>query len=445
MNLLRLSWKNIRIKPLSTFLSLLLFGLGVGIIVLLMLLNTQLKEQFDRNLAGVDMVVGAKGSPLQLILSSIYHIDNPTGNITLRDVRILEKHPSIAPLIKRTIPLALGDSYKGFRIVGTEASYVELYDSVAFAESPLWDKLNEVTIGHKVAQDLGLRVGDTFQSTHGLMEEGEAHEGHDLRVVSILPRSRTVLDKLILTSIETVRAAHSHEEEAPDFELDEADQAALADAHDDHDHDEDADHDHDHAGDHDHHDHAAEPDLDDPQQGITAMLVFFRSPMGHIRVPNFINQNTNMQTAVPAYEANKLYELLGVGTDALRVLAMVIVLVSGLSIFISLFNSLKERRYELALLRVMGASRTQLFLLIILEGLLIALLGYVLGTVLGHGGMALLGQLAEDSYQYNFDGWRFLAAEAWIALSALGLGFLAALIPALGVYRVDIAETLAGK
>lgn len=444
MNLLRLSWKNIRIKPLSTFLSLLLFGLGVGIIVLLMLLNTQLKAQFDRNLAGVDMVVGAKGSPLQLILSSIYHIDNPTGNITLRDVRILEKHPSVAPLIQRTIPLALGDSYKGFRIVGTEHSYVALYDSTAFAEFSLWSQLNEVTIGHKVAQDLGLRVGDTFQSTHGLLEEGDAHEGHRLRVVSILPRSRTVLDKLILTSIETVRAAHAHEDEAPDFELDEEDQAALGEEHDHHDHDgETADH-------HDPHeatDHATptQADLDDPQQGITAMLVFFRSPMGHIRVPNFINQNTNMQTAVPAYEANKLYELLGVGTDALRVLAMVIVLVSGLSIFISLFNALKERRYELALLRVMGASRTQLFLLIILEGLLIALLGYVVGTLLGHGGMALLGQLAEDSYQYNFDGWRFLPAEIWIAVSALGLGFLAAFIPALGVYRVDIAETLAGK
>ena len=188
MNLIKLSWKNILIKPLSTTLSLVLFALGVGIITLLMLINDQVQEKFEKNLAGVDMVVGAKGSPLQLILSSIYHIDYPTGNISLREAAIIKKHPRIAPLVEKTIPLALGDSYKTFRIVGTEHSYVELYDSAAVANTNLWEKDMEVTLGAKVAKELNLKVGDEFLSAHGFMAEAHSHEDSPLKIISVLPK-----------------------------------------------------------------------------------------------------------------------------------------------------------------------------------------------------------------------------------------------------------------
>ncbi len=440
MNLFNLSWKNIQIKPLSTLLSLILFGLGVGIITILLLINQQLQEKFQKNLAGVDMVVGAKGSPLQLILSSIYHIDNPTGNISLREAALLKKHPRIAPLIEKTIPLALGDSYKGYRIVGTEHSYVELYDSATAATAKLWQKDLEVTIGAKVAAELQLKAGDEFFSAHGLMDDGHNHEENPLKVVSVLPKTKTVLDQLILTNVSTVRLLHKK----PEIEFDE--EHEEEEGHDGHDHEG-----HDHEGhDHDEHDHEheheekkVEPiDLDDPTQGLTSLLVFFRSPMGNLLLPNFINQNTKMQTAAPAYEANRLYEMMGVGTRALQVLAYVIIFISALSVFISLFNSLKDRKYELALMRVMGASRWRLFFLIILEGLMIAILGYLIGLVLSHGGMSIFSGMAEDAYQYSFDGWRFLKDELYILIGALSIGILAAVIPALIAYRVDISETL---
>lgn len=439
MNLFYLSWKNIQIKPLSTLLSLVLFALGVGLITILMLLNTQLQEKFERNLAGVDMVVGAKGSPLQLILSSIYHVDYPTGNITLRDVNIIKKHPQIAPLISHTIPMALGDSYKGYRLVGTEHSYVEMYDSTAAKEIELWQKDMEVTVGAKVAKVLGLKVGDTFFSSHGLMDDGHSHEESPLKVVSILPKSGTVLDQLILTNISTIRALH-HEEEV---EYDEADFEDENEHEGDHDHGDQHDHsedEHQHEGDHDHSAH--EVDLDDPRQGITSMLVFFRTPMGNVMLPNFINQNTNMQTAAPAFETNRLYDMMGVGTEALQVLAFVIIFISGLSIFISLFNALKDRKYELALMRVMGASRGRLFLLIIIEGVVIALLGYLIGMVLSHGGMSIFAAFAEDAYQYDFNGWRFVRGEVFVLLGALLMGIVAAIIPAVLAYQANISDTL---
>lgn len=442
MNLFNLSWKNIKIKPLSTLLSLLLFGLGVGIVTILMLLNQQLQEKFEENLAGIDMVVGAKGSPLQLILSSIYHIDYPTGNISLREAELLQKHPRIAPLIKQTIPMALGDSHKGFRIVGTEPSYVALYKGET-AEGKLWATDMEVTLGAKVAKALGVKIGDTFLSSHGFME-GHAHEENPLKVVSILKKSNTVLDQLILTNINTIRKVHVKEAvEIDPSEFEDEDRTAHESEHpydeatggvlDEHGHE------------HTHESDSAAPfviDKDDPAQGLTSILVFFKTPMGNLLLPNFINQNTKMQTAAPAYETMRLYEMMGVGKNALQILAFIIILVSGMSVFISLFNSLKERKYELALMRVMGASRLRLFFLIVLEGLIIAFLGYLLGLFLSHFGMQLLSQTAEDSYQYSFDGWRFIQEEAWIFLGALLIGFFAAVIPAFMVYRADISDTL---
>jgi putative ABC transport system permease protein len=441
MNLFNLSWKNIKIKPLSTLLSLVLFGLGVGIITILMLLNQQLQEKFEDNLAGIDMVVGAKGSPLQLILSSIYHVDYPTGNISLREAELLEKHPQFKHMIERTIPMGLGDSYKGFRVVGTEHSYAELYKGEV-ATGKLWEKDLEVTLGAKVAQTLGLKVGDTFASSHGFMDDEHQHDENPMKVVSILKKSNSVLDQLILTNINTIRLVHVKPE--MEFDEDEFDEEDLVDTHENHDNE--AEHHHDHSEhDHEAHDHEKTEqviDKDDPMQGLTSVLVFFKTPMAHVMIPNFINQNTKMQTAVPAFETNRLYEMMGVGTDALEVLAYVIIFISGLSVFISLFNSLKDRKYELALMRVMGGSRLKLFFLIVLEGLVIAFLGYVIGWFLSHFGMQLFSGMAEDSYQYSFDGWRFMFEEIYIFIGALAIGILAAIIPALMVYKSDISNTL---
>ena len=418
-----------------------MFGLGVGIITILMLLNQQLQEKFEDNLAGIDMVVGAKGSPLQLILSSIYHVDYPTGNISLREAELLEKHPQFKHMIERTIPMGLGDSYKGFRIVGTEHSYAELYKGEV-ATGKLWEKDLEVTLGAKVAQTLGLKVGDTFASSHGFMDDEHQHDENPMKVVSILKKSNSVLDQLILTNINTIRLVHVKPE--MEFDEDEFDEEDLVDSHENHDNE--AEHHHDHSEhDHEAHDHEKTEqviDKDDPMQGLTSVLVFFKTPMAHVMIPNFINQNTKMQTAVPAFETNRLYEMMGVGTDALEVLAYVIIFISGLSVFISLFNSLKDRKYELALMRVMGGSRLKLFFLIVLEGLIIAFLGYVIGWFLSHFGMQLFSGMAEDSYQYSFDGWRFMFEEIYIFIGALAIGILAAIIPALMVYKSDISNTL---
>ena len=211
MNMWKLAWRNVWSKPWALLLSVILFALGIGLISFLFLLNEQMKEKFDNNLAGIDMVVGAKGSPLQLILSSMYHVDNPTGNISIKEAKpfLNPKHP----LIKRSVPLSLGDNYQSYRIVGTNYSILELYGA-EISKGELWKREMEATIGSDVAEQTGLRIGDSFSSSHGFnIDENLVHGDTGLKVVGILKESRTVLDQLILTNSSTVWAVHEHGEE----------------------------------------------------------------------------------------------------------------------------------------------------------------------------------------------------------------------------------------
>ena len=452
MNPLKLSWKNQINKPLSMLLSLILFALGVGLISILLLLNKQLQEKFTKNLAGIDLVVGAKGSPLQMILCNMYHIDAPTGNIPIKAARpfMNPKHP----LIKLAVPLSLGDSYKAYRIVGTTHEYVDSIFAGKVAEGRLWSADFDVTIGATVARSLQLKLGDTFHSSHGLVDDDiNVHDhGDGFKVVGILAPSGSVLDQLILTSPQSIWAVHDHEHEETPSTAPSTPAENTAPAQETHDHDHNHEgHDHDHAGHdhHDHHDHSAptapqKPLIEEVDKDITALLVRYRNKSNWraLNLPRNINENTDMQAANPAYEINRLYAMMGVGTDALRNLALLIILVSGLSIFIALFNSLKERKYELALMRVMGASKQKLFVMVVLEGLILAFFGYLIGIALSHLGMELLAHYMEDAYRYSFTGKTFLKEEFYLFLGALLIGFIAAILPALQAYRTDISETL---
>ncbi len=421
MNALFLSWKNLINKPLSMLLSLVLFALGVGLISLLLLLNTQLQEKFDKNLADIDLVIGAKGSPLQLILCSMYHIDAPTGNISIKEAKpfLNPNHP----LIKKTVPLSLGDSHKGYRIVGTLPSFLELYNA-EIGTGKIWENDFEVTIGAGVASDLKLKLGDQFHSSHGfVLDDNLIHDdGDKFKVVGILKPTGSVADQLILTNTQSIWKTHDHA--SPNDE-----------SHEDHDHE---GHDHDH-------DHSEEPKplIEEVDQEITSLLIQFKNRNYQtLNMARSINENTDMQAANPPIEINRLHAMVGVGEEALRILALIIVFVSGLSIFISLFDSLRDRRYELALMRVMGASRSKLFSLIILEGILLAALGFAIGIFLSHIGMEVLANFMKSSYRYSFSGTVFLKEEIYLLLGALAIGMLAAIIPAIQASRTDISKTL---
>lgn len=398
MRLIYLSWKNVLHRPLSTFLSVLLLSFGVGIIILLFSASRQIERQLTRNISGINMVVGAKGSPLQLILSAVYHVDAPTGNIKLKEYQKLLKNP----MVEMGIPLSYGDNYQGYRIVGTEKSYPEQYEAV-LAQGKWWKKTGEVVIGGRVAELTGLKIGDQFTGSHGLSTDMEQHDHFAYTVVGVLESSGSVMDKLLLTDLSSVWAVHEGE----------------------HDHD----HDHDHA-------HEVERE-------ITAALIKFKNPMGNLTVPRIVNQQTSMQAALPAIEVNRLFSLMGSGMDTLRALAVMIVIISGISVFISLFQSLKDRKPELAILRALGGTPFQIAWILIFEGLIVSIGGYILGVVLGKTGVLLLSKLVSSNYQYSLEFEVLNPEEAYLLVAVIILGLLASVLPALRAYRMDISKTLA--
>jgi putative ABC transport system permease protein len=417
----KIAWKNIWFKPLNTALSIILLTASVAIITLLILLEEQFEKKFSDNIDGIDIVLGAQGSPLQLILSSVYQVDAPTGNINYTEAKKWMKHP----FVQTAIPLAFGDNYRGFRIVGTTPDYLTKYGAEV-KDGKVFTKDFEVVVGNTIAKKMNLKIGDKFFGSHGDAEEGEVHDSHAYIVTGIAPPTGKVVDNLILCNIQSVWAMHDHEhEEGAEAEEHDHDHEAVAGAH----------------GEHEHEDTAV---VSEEGKEITAVLVKFRSKMGIVTWPRIIAQNTKMQAASPAIEINRLFSLFGIGLDALRYLAIGIMIISGISIFIALYNTLKERKYEFALLRVNGASRLQLLSLVLIESLLLCVTGFVFGTIVGRVALVFISGSSEDEFKMSFNPFQFVwEKEGYLFLLTIFVGILAAVIPAVKAYSLNISKTLA--
>jgi putative ABC transport system permease protein len=390
MNWLYIAWRNLGLKKLQTALSLVLLAFGVGLVSLLMLTEKQLTDTFDRNIRDIDLVLGAKGSPLQLILANVYHVDAPTGNIRLADAEKVMNHPYIAS----GIPLAYGDNYRGFRIVGSTLDYTEHY-AAEWAEGRPFENAFEVVVGARVAETTGLRVGDEFFSAHGLQDETDVHTDKTFYVVGVLEESGSVLDQLLLCNIETIWGVHEGHGEVVDPE----------------------------------------------DREITAVLLKKRNPLAVLTIPNTIRE-TNMQVALPSIEINRLTQNFGIGMGTLRAIALLIMFISFASIFISVYDNLLARRYELALMRTMGGSRGGLFWLLLLEGGLLSVGGAALGLLLSRLGLIALAQLIENKFRYDWGSLAVLPNEWVLAGMAIFVGLIAAAIPGISAMKLDTSRTL---
>ena len=446
MNISRLAFTNILSKPSTTLLSLLLMSLGVGIISILLILNNHIEKQLDNNLRSIDMVVGAKGSPLQLILSSVYHLDKPTGNISYKEAKSLNKNV----LVDFTIPLSYGDTYKGYRIVGTNEKYFDLYN-LELSQGKKWSRSMQAVLGSSVASNKNLKVGDKFFGTHGFDDHGHIHDNHAYVVVGILKQSYSVADNLILTNLKSVWQVHEEHDDCEDDHSHDHSNHDHSNDHHSHDHHSHNHGDHNHSHDHHSHDHSDHDhnhdnhSYDDANKMITAMLVKFKSPVGLVQIPRKINEETNMQAAIPLFEINRLTSLIGFGINTINIIALIIMLVSGISIFITLFNSLKKRRYELALMRVHGATRIQLIKLIFLEGLSLSVLGTFFGLLISRFSLVIISSFTNQNQSFTNIDLSMINSELLLLIAALIIGFIASLIPALSVYRINIPKTLSNE
>jgi putative ABC transport system permease protein len=322
-------------------------------------------------------------------------------------------------LIKTAIPLALGDSYQSYRIVGTKQDYPALYQA-ELDQGAWWRNNLEVTIGATVAQRTKLQLNDEFSSAHGLTQEGHAHEEHHYVVKGIMKKTNSVLDNLILTNVESVWQMHDMAV-GPVIQHTTPDTSMLYSS--------------------------LVPSVaaNDSLKEITSLLIKYRSPLAAVQLPRLVNSQSSLQAASPAFETARLFAVLGIGVDIILAFAYVLILISCLSIFIALYNSLKERRYDMAVMRTMGASRTKLLYSILTEGGLLTTFGSVIGLLMGHSVLIILSGVVEQTQKAGITGIIFYPEE-WIILGgSLLLGLLCALIPALQAYRTDISRVLAAN
>lgn len=410
MTLFKLVAAFIRRQPLAWGFHVLTLGLGVAVVTALLALGAGLSGRFDRDLAGIDLVVGAKGSPLQLILSSVFQLDRPIGNISLATVKTLSQNR----MVRSVVPVSLGDNIAGFRIVGTSIGYGELYHAV-LAGGSWWSKPMEAVLGAEAARRLGLKVGDVFVGDHGLAPGGETHKDNPYRVTGILAPTGAVIDRLVLTDTASVWTVHEHEKREHE--------EALA------------------AGE------AIDPaDVDESPDGreVTALLISYRSAMGALMLPRAVAAMPDLQSASPAVEAAHLMTLLGSGGDVVQAFGIGLLALSGVGFFVALFGAVSERRGELALLRALGGKPSLLFALVALEGLALGIGGGIAGLALGRLAAAVAVLTAARDGGPSFPLPEIGMSEVAVLAAAIGLSLIAATAPAIIAYRTRPAAVLRG-
>lgn len=387
-------------NPFTWAFHVLTLALGVGVVVAIVLLSQALDSRFARDLAGVDLVVGAKGSPLQLIMSSLLQIDIPTGNIPLSVAENLAANK----LVAASAMVSVGDNVRGLRIVGTTQDYAALYEAT-LDQGGWWTKPMEVVLGAAAARELGLGLGGTFVGQHGLTSGGELHVEFPYVIVGILKPTGAVIDNLVLTDRESVWRIHEHE-------------AAEAAAE---------------QGNMTHQTH---------ERAVTALLVRYKSSMGAVMLPKLAAAMPDIQAAVPAVEVARLRALLGTGAEILRWFGLGLLVLSSAGFVVALSGAVQRRQRELALLRVLGSARFHLIGIVLTEALLLGLIGGAVGTALGRG----LAMIAVQTTAVSGGPHLLLNPIGSVDLAALAiagsLSLIAAIGPAILAYRQGAAEAL---
>jgi len=390
VNVFRLALAYLAARPLLTALHIVLLSLGTATLVVLLLFTGQAERKLEGDAKPVDLVVGAKGSPLQLILSSVLHVDVPTGNIPF----LAAKQIAADPMVQSATPISLGDTVRGFRIVGTDESFFTLY-GLRVAQGVAFKDEMQAVLGAQVARRTGLALGASFAGSHGLAEAGSAHGDHPYKVVGILAPTGTVVDRLVLTSLESVWEVHG-----------------------------------------------AHGPIPESAREVTSLLVRYRSPLAAAMLPRRINSMTAMQAASPAYEGARLMSLVGVGVDALRVFGGVLMACAALSIFIALTTALQERARDLALLRTLGATPGKLLALIAAEGMTLVGAGAILGLALGHAAAEAMGRWLAVSQSWSVTGFAWEPTEGILLALIVAIGAATCAIPAIQAYFRDPATVL---
>lgn len=424
MSLWKVAWRSIRQRALPSTLTILSMGLGVALVVAVLVVYGVVNQSFHRGAEGYDLIIGAKGGKEQLILNTVFYLSQPIGKIPYSFYEELTEGKYAAD-VETAIPICMGHTYQGFRVVGTTPEmFTELKyrgdQAYAFASGENFKTSNpfDAVVGAIAATKAGLAVGDQFQAVHGSSEGGRVHK-ETFHVVGVLAPTNTPVDRAIFVNMQGFYDIHGSEEEAEKHEKHEKGVKGK-----------------------EKHVHEGEE-----EKAITAVLVCVpkkRADQGRTtELAKMINDGKVAQAAVPARVIADLFEsVVGKLEWILLGMAVLTVIEAGIGIMVSIYNSMSDRRHEIAVMRALGASRITVMLIILMESILLSLMGGAVGLLLGHGATWLCSPWIADWTGVVVGLLQFQWMELILVPGLVGLASAVGYLPAMAAYRTDVAKSL---
>jgi putative ABC transport system permease protein len=451
MNLLFIAWRNFRYRALSSFLTTISLMLGVGLVVMVMAIYGIISEAFVRNASvGYNLVVGPRGSALQLTLNSVYYLSQPIENLPYTEYMEFFPKEQRAEMVRQfggdpalgerdgvyagyvgdgyAIPLALGDYYGEFRVVGTTTDFFEklrhgpnVDQPFTFREGRAFESLTpehqyfECVLGSRVAAQMNLGVGETMSPTHG-NPEGKGH-GQGFAVVGVMAPTGTPNDRAVFVNLEGFYLLEGHAKPIPDDAIIEWPERAADDP--------------------------LPPLLSIPEREVTSILVQNGDVMMAPGMQNRINESGRAQAAAPIGEINKLMSfIVGPLLQALLVITLITCIVAAFGVLVAIYNSMNDRRRDIAVMRALGARRGSVTWVILLESLIIALVGGAAGWLLAHAAILSAGTFIEQQTGVQV-GLFTVSQFEWLVLPfVIVLSLVAGIVPAMAAYRTDVGSNL---
>lgn len=413
-----LSLASMKNRMLCTALCLFSIAMSVSLLMGVQRVREGARESFQNTISGTDLIVGARTGPVQLLLYSVFHIGNPSNNMSWKSYRELAEHPEV----KWAVPVSLGDSHRGYRVVGTQPDFFSHFKHgkskfLEFQAGGVFEGTFDVVIGSELAKKFSYQKGQKIVLSHGMSEVSfQDHEDSPFSISGILKKTGTPLDRSLFVSLNGLEAIHvGWEDGAPPLDSVANNESAS--------------------------EHLPEP------KSVTAVLIGLNSKMGIFHFQRAVNDYDQeaLTALLPGVTLRDLWETVNIAETALLVVALFVVLSGILGMLSSMLTTLNERRRELAIIRSLGGKPSDIFLLLLSEALFLGLGGCVLGCILVYSGLLVFQPLMESvwglSVPVNPPG----LVDAGILGGVVLLSILAGCIPAVKAYRQSLTDGLAIK
>ncbi len=414
MNLLRLAWASVWNRRVMALLVVLTIALSSALLIGVDILRLEAKRSFERTVSGTDLIVGARTGAVPLLLYTVFHIGEPSNNMSYASYTEIAAKKNVA----WTIPISLGDSHRGYRVIGTRSAFFEHYKfgskrPLTFNSGAPFAGLFDVVLGAEVAANLGYQIGSDVVLAHGTGKVSFAkHDKLPFKVVGILKRTGTPVDRTLMVSLEAITAIHIGWETG--IGIGHVKPESLA-----------------------------QRDL--TPTSITAFMLGLNNRIATFALQREINQfkAEPLMAVLPTATLQQLWQLVGVAENALLIVSAAVVLAGLLAMLIALWSSLEQRRREMAILRALGAPAHTVFGLLMLESAVMTLIGLALGLALLFAALALAGPTLASSYGLYLEEARLSVRSLQLLGGIFLVSLMISALPAFVAYRKALSDALA--